>query len=99
MPSGLIDKLQPAGRFQGPRIEGADFGEPADLERYHQAVAGHSSRYDPGAPWQTGRDVRGGNRDTSLGAEKTVADGDQNRRYRHCRGKACNQHHPPHPRE
>ena len=40
-----------------------------------------------------------GGDDASLGAEKTVADGDQDGRDRQRRGQAGDQHHPPHPRE
>jgi hypothetical protein len=95
--SGFADEFQPAGGLKRMRVKGADFGHAADIERYHQAVAGDAGCDDAGAFRQRRRDVGGDN--ASLGAEKTIADGDQNGRNRQRRGKAGNQHHPPHPRE
>jgi 23S rRNA pseudouridine1911/1915/1917 synthase len=79
------------------RVKGEDFGGAADIQRHHQAIAGDSRGDDPGPFRQRGRDVGGVG--ASLGAEKTVADGDQNGPDRQGRGKARNQHHAPHPRK
>jgi len=95
--SGFANKLEAAGRPQGAGVKGADFGDPADLQRHHEAIAGDPGGDDPGAFRQRCRDVGGVG--ASLGAEKTVADGDQNGRYRQRRGKARNQHQAPHPRK
>ena len=75
------------------RVEGADFGGAGDIQRHHQPVAGEPGGDDTGAF----RQQRGGG--ASLGAEKTVADGDEDGRDRQRRGKARDQHQPPHPRE
>ena len=61
-------------------VEGTDFGGAANLQRHHEAIAGYSRGDDPGALRQRCRDV--GSNNASLGAEKTLADGDQDGRDR-----------------
>ena len=56
--SGFADEFQLSGRFQRLRIEGADFGHPADIQRHHQPVAGDRRRDDAGALRQRRGDVR-----------------------------------------
>ena len=47
--SRFADEFQPAGGLKRMRIKGADFGHPANVERYHQAVAGDAGSDDAGA--------------------------------------------------
>src|SRR5258705_4180638 len=79
------------------RVEGADFGYTADIQRHHQPVASYSSGDDAGALRQ--HKIDSVDNGASLGAEKTIAEGDQNRRDGKRRGKARYQHHAPHPRQ
>src|ERR1700722_825321 len=79
------------------RVEGADFSRTAHVQRHHYPVAGNTGGDDLRALGQYGGDLGRGN--ASLGAKKTVADGNQNGRDRQRRGKAGNQHQAPHPRK
>ncbi len=61
-------------------VEGSDFRHAAYIQRHHQPVAGDAGGDDTGAPSQHRRGIGGDN--ASLGAEKTIADGDQDGRDR-----------------
>ena len=79
------------------RVEGADFSRTAHVQRHHHTVASDAGGHDLRALGQDGGDL--GRSNASLGAKKTVADGNQNGRDRQRRGKAGNQHQAPHPRK
>jgi 23S rRNA pseudouridine1911/1915/1917 synthase len=95
--SRFVGEFQPPRRFQGPRVEGADFDHAAYIQRHHEAVAGDGGGDDAGAFRQHGCGI--GGHGAIPAAEKAVADGDQHGGDGQRRGKACDQHHPPHPRE
>src|SRR3984957_5502217 len=79
------------------RVEGADFSRTAHVQRHHDTVASDAGGHDLRALGQDGGDL--GRSNASLGAKKTVADGNQNGRDRQRRGKARDQHHAPDPRK
>ena len=83
---GSLTNFQLAGGFKRTRIKSADFGGAADIQRHHLR--------SPRRRWRrcgrlsaTSRGI--GRHNASLGAEKTIADGDENVRYRQRRGKAA----------
>lgn len=88
---GLAGECQGARGFQGFGVESTDFGGAGDVQGDDQAVTRHAGGNDFGAFRQGCR--HGLRHNASLGAEKAVADHDEQCADTQSGGQAGDQHH------